>query len=90
MPPFFSYAENFDIGYALVKKLFSDGEKATIIDTDGNIILDRWYDNVGSNERTILFKSKKSCYVIFKSNFSIIKEYLDAKYDGKGDLIPVH
>ena len=88
--PIFSYAENFTNGLALVKKMFPNGEKATIIDVDGNISLDRWYDYIGGNEKTVLLKSEKNFYVFSKTNYSIVNQYLDAKYDGKGELIPVH
>ena len=88
--PTFSYAENFTNGLALVKKMFPNGEKATIIDVDGNISLDRWYDYIGGNEKTVLLKSEKNFYVFSKTNYSIVNQYLDAKYDGKGELIPVH
>ena len=88
--PIFSYAENFTNGLALVKKMFPNGEKATIIDVDGNISLDRWYDYIGDNEKTVLLKSEKTFYVLSKADYSIVNQYLDAKYDGKGELIPVH
>lgn len=88
--PIYSYAENFTNGLALVKKIFPDGEKATVIDIDGNISLDRWYDYIGGNEKTILLKSEKTFYVFSKEDYSIINQYLDAKYDGKGELIPIH
>lgn len=88
--PIYSYAENFTKGLALVKKLFPDGEKATVIDINGNIYLDRWYDYIGGDEKNILLKSEKLFYVLSKANYSIVNQYLDAKYDGKGVLIPVH
>ena len=88
--PIYSYAENFTNGLALVKKMFPNGEKATIIDVDGSISLDRWYDYIGGNEKTVLLKSEKNFYVLSKADYSIVNQYLDAKYDGKGALIPVH
>ena len=88
--PIYSYAENFTNGLALVKKMFPNGEKATIIDVDGNISHDRWYDYIGGNEKTVLLKSEKIFYVFSKADYSIVNQYLDAKYDGKGELIPVH
>ena len=88
--PVYSFAENFNAGHALVKKVFADGEKATIIDIDGNISFERWFDYIGSGENTVLLKSEKTFYVLSKTDYSIINQYLDAKYDGKGELIPVH
>lgn len=49
--PIYSYAENFTNGLALVKKIFPNGEKATVIDVDGNISLDRWYDYIVVTKR---------------------------------------
>ena len=88
--PMYSFADNFILGYAFVKRMFPDGEKATIIDVYGNIKYEMWFDYIGGNERTILLKNANTFYVISKLDFSITKEYLDANYDGKGDLIPVH
>ena len=88
--PIYSYAENFTNGLALVKKVFPDREKATIIDINGNITLDRWYDYIGGNEKTVLLKSEKNFYVLSKADYSLVNQYIDAKYDGKGELIPVH
>ena len=88
--PIYSYAENFVNGYTLVKRHFPSGEKATIIDINGNICLDRWFDYIGSGEKTILLKSEKTFYVLSKVDYSIVNQYIDAKYDGKGELIPVH
>ena len=88
--PNYSYAENFTNGLALVKKIFPDGEKATVIDVDGNMFFDRWYDYIGGSEKKVLLKSEKTFYVFSKEDYSIINQYLDAKYDGRGELIPVH
>ena len=88
--PIYSYAENFTNGLALVKKVFPDGEKAIIIDVDGNIYLDRWYEYIGGSEKTVLLKSEIIFYVFSKEDNSIINQYIDAKYDGKSELIPVH
>lgn len=88
--PIYSYAENFVNSCTLVKRHFSSGEEATIIDINGNICFDRWYDFIGSGEKTVLLKSENTFYVLSKADYSIINQYLDAKYDGKGVLIPVH
>lgn len=88
--PIYSYAENFVSTKTFVKRQFPDGEKATIIDVDGNICLDQWYDYIGCNDKTILLKSENVFYVLSRDNYSFIEEYQDAMYDGKADLIPVH
>lgn len=48
--PIFSYADNFATNKAFVRRRFPDGEKGTIIDVDGNILLPQWYDYIGGDE----------------------------------------
>ena len=88
--PIYSYGENFTNGKALVKKVFPDGEKATVIDINGNICLNRWFDYIGSNDKTILLKNVNTYYVLSAEDYEVKNIYYDAKYDGKADLIPVH
>lgn len=88
--PIYSYAEDFIQEKALVKKLFSDREMTTIIDTDGNICFGQWFEYVGSDNNTILLKDNKRFIVISRNDYSIQNEYIDAGYDGKGQLIPVY
>ena len=87
--PIYSYADEFFNEKALVKKLFPEGEKATIIDVEGNLCLEQWYDFIGSSDRTILFRSGASFYVIDRTDYTVIKKYKDAGYNNKGELIPV-
>lgn len=63
---------------------------ATIIDTDGNICLGQWFECIGSDNNTILLKDNKRFIVVTRNDYSIQNEYLDAGYDGKGQLIPVY
>lgn len=88
--PIYSYATAFVNDRTLVKRLFPDGEKATIIDTEGNICLDQWYDYVGGNYKTSLLRSGSIFYVLSHDSYSFIDEYQNARYDGKSELIPVH
>lgn len=88
--PIYSFADNFISTKAFVRRTFPNGEMATLIDTDGNICLDQWYNYIGCNDKTILLKSKNAFIVLSRENYSFIKEYQDAGYDGKSDLIPVH
>ena len=88
--PIYSYAEDFIQEKALVKKLFSDREMATIIDTNGNICFGQWFEYVGSDINTILLKDNKRYIVISRNDYSIQNEFIDAGYDGKGQLIPVY
>lgn len=88
--PMYSYAAAFVKDRTLVKRIFPDGEKATVIDTDGNICLDQWYDYVGGNYKTSLLRSGSIFYVLSHDSYSFVDEYQNARYDGKSELIPVH
>lgn len=88
--PVYSYAEDFIHDRTLVKKRFPDKEMATIIDTDGNMCLGQWFEYIGCDNNTILLKDNKRFIVITRNDYSIQDEYLDAGYDGKGQLIPVY
>lgn len=88
--PIYSYAEDFIQEKTLVKRLFSDREMATIIDTDGNICFGQWFEYVGSDNNTILLKDNKRFIVISRNDYSIQNKYIDVGYDGKGQLIPVY
>jgi len=89
IPPEYSFAEKFITNKALVKKSFPDGEKATIIDIEGNICLEKWYDYIGSDSKAILLKEDDKFYVLSRDKNSIVREFFDADYNGKGCLIPV-
>lgn len=88
--PIYSFAENFISNKAFVRRLFPNGEMAALIDIYGNICLNQWYNYIGCNDKTILLKSDKTFFVLSRENYSFIKEYYDAGYDGRSDLIPVH
>lgn len=89
IPPIYSYADQFTTKKAFVRRKFPDGEKGTVIDVDGNILLPQWYDYIGSNEKSILLRTQDIFIVLSKDNYSIQNEYRNAGYDGKAELIPV-
>lgn len=74
----------------LVKCIFPDGEKATVIDSEGNNCLGQWFFFIGSNDETILLKNDKTYYVLSTEDYLVKNIYYDARYDGKADLIPVY
>ena len=88
--PIYSYAEDFFCCKTLVRRKFPDREMATIIDTNGNICYERWFDYIGSSNDTILLKDKDKYIVFLRKDFSILSEYFDAGYNGTDDLIPVY
>lgn len=88
--PIYSYAEDFINNKAIVKRIFPDGEKVTIIDIEGNICIGQWYDYIGNNENQILLKRDNTFYVLSRDNYAIVKEYKDAGYDNNAELIPVY
>lgn len=87
--PIYSYAGNFTANKAFVRRIFPDGEKGTIIDVDGNILLSQWYDYIGGNEKSVLLKNKKMYYVLSIETCSVLQEYWDAGYNGNSELIPI-
>lgn len=87
--PIFSYADNFATNKAFVRRRFPDGEKGTIIDVDGNILLLQWYDYIGGDEIKILLRNQDMFIVLCKDDYSVLDKYCDAGYNGKADLIPV-
>jgi len=74
----------------LVKCIFPDGEKATVIDSEGHNCLGQWFFFIGSNDETILLKNDKTYYVLSTEDYLVKNIYYDARYDGKADLIPVY
>lgn len=88
--PMYSYADEFVNNKAFVRRIFPEGEKATIIDIGGNILLEQWYDFIGCNEEQILLKKSYLYYVFTKYDYTVIKEYKDAGYNNKANLIPVY
>ena len=88
--PIYSYAEDFICEKTLVKKRFPNREMATIIDTEGNMCFERWFEYLGSSNESILLKDNDTYTVFSRKDFSIVGEYTDAGYDGKGLLIPVY
>lgn len=90
IPAIYSIASDFVNNKAFVVRDFPDGRRTTMIDEDGNMFFNQWYDYIGSGEKTVLLKNEETFYVLSKVDYSIVNQYLDAKYDGKGVLIPVH
>lgn len=90
IPPVYSYADDFLLSKSFVKKKFPNGEKATTIDSNGNICLEQWYDYIGSDDKKILLKSCKTYYVLSRDTLLLINKYHDARYDGRNELIPVY
>lgn len=90
IPAIYSIASDFVNNKAFVVRDFPEGRSTTMIDEDGNMFFNQWYDYIGSGEKTVLLKNEETFYVLSKVDYSIVNQYLDAKYDGKGVLIPVH
>ena len=88
--PIYTYAEDFIFDYSLVKKKFHDGEKATLIDIEGNISLECWYEYIGNTDETVLLKDDGIFYVLSKKDCSIIQKYYDVDYNKEKKLIPVY
>ena len=71
--PIYSFADIFISTKALVRRTFSNGEMATLIDINGNICLGQWYEYIGCNDKTILLKSENTFFVLSRENYSFVE-----------------
>lgn len=84
----YSEAEEFLRKKTIVKRYFSDQEKVTIIDTDGNMCYERWFDYIGEDETTVLLRNDNIYFTINKLDYSIISEYEGVNYNQVDKYIP--
>lgn len=88
-PIYFSVNEFFD-NKAFVVRDFPDGRKTTMIDSDGNIFFNRWFDYIGESDDTILLGIDNRIIVYSKIKYDKITEYFNAGYDYKYPIVPVY
>ena len=87
--PIYSDAGDFLTDKILVKKFFSDNEKATIIDVNGNICYGKWFDYIEEDANKVLLLHNNKFVVISKADYSIIAEYERIRDYQPKELIPV-
>ena len=87
--PQYAQAEEFIRNKALVKKSFCNIDKVTIIDIDGNLCYERWFDYIGEDKDSLLLHYDNSYFTIDKNDYSILHEYKGRNYNQKDPYIPV-
>ena len=90
IPPIYYSVNEFVDDKAFVVRDFPDGRKTTMIDSDGNIFFNRWFDYIGESDDTILLGIDNRIIVYSKTKCDKIAEYFNAGYDYKADYVPVY
>ena len=90
IPPLYYSINEFVDDKAFVVRDFPDGRKTTMIDSDGNMFFNRWFDYIGESEDTILLGIDNRIIVYSKTKCDKIAEYFNAGYDYKADYVPVY
>lgn len=90
IPAIYTVANKFEDDKAFVVREFPDGKKTTLIDEDGNMFFNRWFDYIGESEETILLGIENRIIVYSKLKYDKIVEYYYAGYDHKASLVPVY
>ena len=90
IPPIYYSVNEFSDDKVFVVRDFPEGRKTTMIDSDGNIFFDRWFDSIGETDETILLGIDNRIIVYSKTKCDKIAEYYNGKYDHKASLIPVY
>ncbi len=89
IPPIYFSVNEFVDDKAFVVRDFPEGRKTTMIDIDGNLFFNRWFDYIGESDDTILLGIDNRIIVYSKAKYNKIAEYFNAGYDYKYPVIPV-
>lgn len=90
IPPIYYSVNEFADDKAFVVRDFPEGRKTTMIDSDGNIFFNRWFDYVGESDNTILLGIDNRIIVYSKTKCDKVAEFFNAGYDHKASLVPVY
>ena len=90
IPPIYYSVNEFVDDKAFVVRDFPEGRKTTMIDSDGNIFFNRWFDYIGESDDTILLGIENRIIVYSKTKCDKVAEYFNAGYDLKSSLVPVY
>ena len=88
-PIYYSVNEFVD-DKAFVVRDFPEGRKTTMIDSNGNMFFNRWYDYIGESDDTILLGIDNRIIVYSKTKCDKIAEYFNAGYDFNDSFVPVY
>ena len=89
IPAIYTVANKFKDDKAFVVREFTEGKKATLIDEDGNMYFNRWFDYIGESDATILLGVDNKIIVYSKTKYEKTDEYYNAGYNFKHPLVPV-
>ena len=90
IPAIYSFANDFVNNKAFVVRDFPEGRKTTMIDEDGNMFFNRWFDYIGEGDDIILLGIDNRIIVYSKAKCDKVGEYFNAGYDKKASLVPVY
>ena len=90
IPAIYTIANIFKDNKAFVVREFPEGMKTTLIDEDGNMFFNRWFDYVGESDNTILLGIDNRIIVYSKTKCDKVAEFFNAGYDHKASLVPVY
>lgn len=90
IPAIYSIANDFVNNKAFVVRDFPEGRRTTMIDEDGNMFFNRWFDYIGEGDVIILLGIDNRIIVYSKAKCDKIGEYFNAGYDKKTSLVPVY
>lgn len=90
IPPIYYSVNEFVDDKAFVVRDFPDGRKTTMIDSDGNIFFNRWFDYIGESDEIILLGIYNRIIAYSKTKCDKVAEYFNAGYDYKADYVPVY
>lgn len=90
IPAIYAVANKFKDNKAFVVREFNEGKKVTLIDEDGNMFFNRWFDYIGESDSTILLGVDNKVIVYSKMKYEKIAEYYNAGYDYVYPLVPVY
>jgi len=90
IPPIYYHVNTFEDDKAFVVRDFPEGRKTTMIDRDGNMFFNRWFDYIGEGDSNILLGIDDRIIVYSKRTYSKVNEFiLDEYYDFVYPLVPV-
>ena len=90
IPPIYYSVNEFVDDKAFVVRDFPEGRKTTMIDSDGNMFFNRWFDYIGESDDTILLGIDNRIIIYSKTKCDKIAEYFNAGYDYKYPIVPVY
>lgn len=89
IPAIYTIANDFVNDKAFVVRDFPEGRKTTMIDENGNIFFNRWFDYIGEGDSNIVLEIDDRIIIYSKTKFEKIAEYYNGGYDHEDDYVPV-